>query len=340
MTSCRSCGRASGRSSSTGSTRSSSSARSTTTSLRRSRGCCSTSSRGGCARSTSRSSSPKRRSSCSRTKDSIPSSGLGRYGGRSSAWSRTSSREWSSPGQRRRVIGSGSTPTTASCASRSTTAPRPKWRRASRQAPLGDELWFASRGGKPQLSIGVLGDDRVVRRAHVRRAGRTRESGEQVDDCERVRLIEPSGRLVREQQHGPVGDRPRNLDAGLLTGGEPGDTLLRALAQSDGGERLIGMHVSGRSAQGKPELEVLSRAQERDQPGLLGDERDVTPPELGTVFAAKGAELGAEDGDRAGRGELEAGEQAQQGRLAGARRPRYGVKAAGEELGIERGEDG
>ena len=92
--------RASGRSSSTGSTRSSSSARSTESSSRRSRGCCSTGSRGGCARSASSVEFTDEAVAVPRERGLRPaSSARGRCGGRSSGWSRTSSRGWCSAGE-------------------------------------------------------------------------------------------------------------------------------------------------------------------------------------------------------------------------------------------------
>ena len=75
-------------------------------------------------------------------------------------------------------------------------------------------MFFAS--DEAQLVVCLLDHERVVGRAHDRRAGVSGEACEQEGDGERVRAVEPRGGLVGEQQLRPGGDRPGDRDPGAL----------------------------------------------------------------------------------------------------------------------------
>ena len=70
------------------------------------------------------------------------------------------------------------------------------------------------------------------------------------------------------------------------------------------------------TAQRQPELDVLARAQERDQARLLPDDGDVRPPERGSLLTVEPRDVLAQHDDVARSGQLEPGEQVQEGGLA------------------------
>ena len=88
--------------------------------------------------------------------------------------------------------------------------------------------------------VRVLDEERVVRRADDARARFAREREEETCDPEGVRLIEPGGRLVGEEEPRAGGNGARDRDALTLTRREVGDPALRGPGEADGGERLRG----------------------------------------------------------------------------------------------------
>ena len=119
-----------------------------------------------------------------------------------------------------------------------------------------------------------------------------REPGEEDGDRDRVLLVEARGRLVHEDQPGAGGECAGDRDPAPLAGREPRDALGDALRQADLGERLD-RAVAVRVVQRLAELDVLARAQERRQPGLLADEGDRARTQLGAGGAVEPGEDGS-----------------------------------------------
>ena len=167
--------------------------------------------------------------------------------------------------------------------------------------------------------------------------GLARERGQQRRQPERVRLVEPRGRLVDEQQRRPRRQRPRDRDANLLAGREPRDPLAGALGEPDRGEHLV--RVALEPADLLAELDVLARAQERDEAALLRHERDLAAAQLGASAAVERVHGRVADEHLARIGQVEPGEQVEQRRLPRAGRAGDGGQASARELGVEAGED-
>src|SRR3954471_13232293 len=208
---------------------------------------------------------------------------------------------------------------------------------SSRLIPSTRSAYCDRLGGQGQLDVGLLDHDRVVRRADDRGAGLARERGQQGREPQRVRLVEPRGGLVDEQQRRPRRQRARRGTAALVAGREPRDALAGALGEPDRGERLV--RVAVEAADLLAELDVLARAQERDEPALLRHERDLAAAQLGASGAVERVHGRVADEHLARIRQVEPGEQVQQRRLAGAGGAGDGGHAPAGELGVEPAED-
>src|SRR5205814_835260 len=87
------------------------------------------------------------------------------------------------------------------------------------------------------------------------------------------------------------------------------------------------------------ELEVLARAQERNELGALRDEADVTAAGACTALTVEAGERGPEDDHLSRARPLEPGEEPQQGRLARAGGPGHGHEPAPAEAAAQVLED-
>ena len=167
----------------------------------------------------------------------------------------------------------------------------------------------------------MLDDGRVVRRAHDRYAPLARDPGQKLADRERVRIVEPRGGLVREQEVRLRGESAGDGDALLFSRREPRDALFGQLLEPDQRKRLLRLAVVPvRAAQTEEELDVLADAQERDERRLLGDEREPVPAERRAAGTVELVDPFAEDDNLAGAREVEPRQQVQQCRLPRARR--------------------
>ena len=163
-------------------------------------------------------------------------------------------------------------------------------RTRSVRGQLGQVPRLGAVAAKGELAVGLLDHDRVVRRAHDRRAALAREPREEQRDGERVRLVEARRRLVGEEHLRPRRERTRDRDPHLLAGREAPDPLLGPLREPDGRERLDRERRRVRrrdSAQREAELDVLAGAERLDEPRLLADEADVRSPERGAPRAVQ-----------------------------------------------------
>ena len=148
-----------------------------------------------------------------------------------------------------------------------------------------------------------------------------RDVGEQRAERERVGAVEPGGRLVRDDRQRPRGERARDRGPLALARGELGNRPLGVLGQADRSERLLRRPRPGEPRSSSAELGVLPRAEERDEPERLTDERDRAAPQLGSSGAVEPCERDPVDEHVSLVRHLQPREQVQQRRLPGARRP-------------------
>ena len=91
----------------------------------------------------------------------------------------------------------------------------------------------------------------------------------------------------------------------------------------------------GSAAQLERDLRVLAGAEERDEADRLADERDRAPPQLGAAGTVEARQRHAVDEHVPLVGKVEPGEEVQQRRLAGARRPGDGRDRPGSKRRVE-----
>ena len=148
--------------------------------------------------------------------------------------------------------------------------------------------------------------------------------------------VERGERLVQEQDLGFDRERPREGHALLLAAGELVGVAALQARQPDHLEQLADPLPSCRA--GQPEGDVRLHREVRKQAALLGDVADPAP--LGMDVRALAVDDLARDPDRAAVGSLEAGEQAQQRRLAAAGRSEDRRQRPRRHLQVEAGEHG
>src|SRR5439155_22096185 len=168
--------------------------------------------------------------------------------------------------------------------------------------------------------------------------GETREQGRGRDG---IRLVQPRRGLVREEERGAGGERPSHGDPAPLPGGEALDPQVRPLLEPDGGEHRSSANLrlsTGHASHGERELDVLARAQEGHEPGLLADERNRVAAKGGPALTSARGEIDAQNADDAVVRELERRKQVQQGRLPRTGTSRDGEKPTRFELRVEPGE--
>ena len=131
---------------------------------------------------------------------------------------------------------------------------------------------------------------------------------------------------------GSVTMAARDRDALLLSARELTRIMPIAVGEPDDAERghdVIATLCLGQVGQQQRQLDVLEGGQHRDQVIQLEDEADVPRPPGGQRPLGQTADLGVADPDRAARRPVDPGEQVQQRRLAGARRPHQSHEVAG-----------
>ena len=162
-----------------------------------------------------------------------------------------------------------------------------------------------------QLDVGLL--DHAPGRAWRgrQRCPIARDAREKLADRERVRVVEPGRRLVRDQEIRLRGQRPGDGDPLLLAGRKPRDPLLGELVEADVAERplcAVGLRRGLRALQ--VELDVLASAEKGDDRWLLGYERDVIAAEPGPAARSRAGAPYRHD-DVARRRQIEPGDQVQ-----------------------------
>jgi hypothetical protein len=148
--------------------------------------------------------------------------------------------------------------------------------------------------------------------------------------------VEAGGRLVEEQNPGPVQEREREIEAALHPARVADDLAIGRLAQADALDQLVAATPAlalRDPVQGSLEAHVLARGQLRVERRLLegGADRVADP-------GAVGDDVVARDPCASGAGGEESGEDVDGRRLAGAVRAEEAVDRAGRDLEVDSGD--
>jgi hypothetical protein len=101
--------------------------------------------------------------------------------------------------------------------------------------------------------------------------------------------IERAGRLVAEQELGPLGDGARDRHALLLPTRELRGKVVESIAEADHLQSLLGRHRVGRDL--ADERNVLTRREARDQVVQLEDETDEVAAVLRQLRVVRSAQI-------------------------------------------------
>lgn len=187
-----------------------------------------------------------------------------------------------------------------------------------------------------QLSIGVLDDNRVVRGAQHGCPRLASEFKEQSNQFNCIRPIETCRRLVGEEQRRSGRKGPCDCHASLLAGGQTRDSLCHPITKPDSYQYISGapaLPVIATNRKGR--IHVLIGAQKRDKHGLLCDQRNVLPTELGPRLSFQLAQRYVPNTDLARGGKIETCQEVKERRLSRARGSCNRVKYTGFEACVE-----
>src|SRR5690606_22475892 len=161
---------------------------------------------------------------------------------------------------------------------------------------------------------------------------------QQAEDLVGGLAVEVAGGLVADQQGG-VGDQGAgDRHALLLAAGELAGLVPGALGQTDQAQRHLGAPGplgAAHLAQQQRQLDVLLRAQHRQQVVELEDEADVLGAPARQFAGLELVDALAVDADAAGGGRVQAADQVQQGGLARARRAHQGDEGTALDLEVD-----
>ena len=165
----------------------------------------------------------------------------------------------------------------------------------------------------------------VVRDEHHGRA----ERGEQLLDLSAQAVaqarVQRRERLVEQDQPRLRRERAGDGHTLLLAAGELVGTALAEAAEADQVEQLVDRRAAAAPAR-EPEADVLGDGQVGEEQAVLRHVADA--PRWAGTLVLRVVERLAVERDAPASGAVEAGEQAQQRRLAGSRRPEHGREAA------------
>ncbi len=165
---------------------------------------------------------------------------------------------------------------------------------------------------------------------------------QQIEDLIARLAVEVAGRLVAQQQRRIGNDRARDADALLLTAGQLARLVLGAFAQSHQAQRCAGAlaTIRGRQrGQQQRQFDVALGGQHRQQVVHLEHEADVIRAPAAELAVAHRVGALAGDFDRARGRPVEAADQVQQRRLAGARRAHQRQEIPFGDVQVERVQD-
>jgi hypothetical protein len=176
----------------------------------------------------------------------------------------------------------------------------------------------------------------VVGDQQQRRAGTVTQTEHQVDHAPAAGRIEVAGRLVGEQDVGVAGERPRQRHALLLTAGQLARQVIQATAEADLVEQRGGLVARVGAA---PDLQrqgdILERRHAGQQLERLEHEADPSGAQGRAGILVERGQVFTEQLDPARRRQVQAGEQAEQRRLAGAGRAENSHGLAGVDLHVD-----
>ncbi len=134
------------------------------------------------------------------------------------------------------------------------------------------------------------------------------EFGEEVEDFDAGLGVEVSGRLVGEQDGGPLDECPGDGDALALTAGHLVGSVVHSIGEADAGERLGGAGVSFSGAGAgvdQGQFHVAERGLAGEQLEGLEDEADAAAPDAGQLGLVEPRDLSAVEPVGAGGGNVE-----------------------------------
>jgi hypothetical protein len=178
--------------------------------------------------------------------------------------------------------------------------------------------------GDPQHPVGAGDHRRVVRGDQHRDSLGVRQRPHQLHDLLCVDGVELAGRLVGDQQPGPVGQRPRDRHPLLLAAGQLVGALVRMLPEPDHPQQQHRPLVPlGGVGAGEPHRDgdVLSGGEDRYQGVGLEDERQRLPAQPGQLIAAETGDFRPIYLHAAGVGPVQPANNVQQGGLSRAGPP-------------------
>ena len=183
-------------------------------------------------------------------------------------------------------------------------------------------------------------DGGVVRDEDERGAALAPEVDEDVEDRGAGRAVEVSRRLVGEEERRAGSEGARERDPLLLAAGELRRVVVAALPEADGREEvrraLAGVGVA---RQLERQEDVLPGRHVGEELVRLEDEADLPPPEEREVVLGHGVDRSPVEEDLAARGAVEAGHEAEERRLAAARRAQDGGELARADAEVDVVED-
>src|SRR6188508_106295 len=185
---------------------------------------------------------------------------------------------------------------------------------------------------------GARGGVRIVRNHDDGLAMPLVQRLQQVQDLVARLPVEITRRLVAEQQRRVRHDRARDADALLLAAGELARPVLRAILQADEAQgRLDALAplAAREPRQQQRQLDVALGREHRQQVVHLEDEADVVRAPACERAVAHRIDALACDLERAAARPVEAADQVQQRRLAGARRPHQREEVAFADVEVE-----
>jgi acyl-CoA thioesterase I len=193
--------------------------------------------------------------------------------------------------------------------------------------------------------LAAPGDLRVVGNDNQRGAAIAVQFEHQVDDGLAGTRVQASGGLVGEQYSRPDHERAGQRHALLLTTGQRARRMRQPPAQADAfqelARQLLGLRTPGPPLRRdlQRESDVLERSQVRQQLERLEHETDTLGAQARPGVLVHATEFLAEQADRTRTGDVEAGQNTQQGRLAGSGRPGDRERAPGRHRQVDVIED-
>src|SRR5829696_8947730 len=190
-----------------------------------------------------------------------------------------------------------------------------RWRSSGRA--LGGRVGYDGAVAQPDDALGARGEREIVRDEHDRRIRFAVDRLQQLDDAGAGVTVEVARRLVGEEDARRVAEGPRDGDALLLAPGELVGKVVRALGEPDAREQLPGARLGAAvPAQLERHLHVLLRREGGDELKALEHEPNFLTTEPRAVVLAQPGQVRAVELHRAARRRVEAGEKAEQRRLA------------------------